>query len=67
MVSLTFFFSLEAYHFGVKYLTALNGADAAQAQEASTIVLEAIRLPDIFQYDDLLDIPVVKSLQNHKV
>lgn len=58
--------SLESYQFGVKYLSTFTSSDESQSQEAATVILEAIRLPEVLQYDTLLDIPVIKQLENSK-
>lgn len=54
----------ESYQFGVKYLSTFASGD--ESQEAAAVILEAIRLPEVLQYDTLLDIPVIKQLETSK-
>lgn len=55
--------SAESYQWGVKFLSTYEGPDASQLQEAVITVLEAIKLPSHYQFDSLLDFPLVKQLE----
>ncbi len=50
----------------MKYLSTFDGPDPSQTNEAATAALEAIRLPNLLQFDTLLDLPLVKQLETSK-
>jgi len=53
----------EAFKWSVKYLAIFeNAKDPEAITEAVSLVKEAISLPQLYQMDDLLDIPAVKGL-----
>jgi len=58
--------SIEAYHWSVKFLSTFDGPDATQLHEAAGAVLEAIKQPDLLQFDVLLDLILVKQLETSK-
>eukprot|EP01117_Protostelium_nocturnum_P020496 TRINITY_DN9245_c0_g1_i1.p1 TRINITY_DN9245_c0_g1~~TRINITY_DN9245_c0_g1_i1.p1 ORF type:complete len:438 (+),score=119.08 TRINITY_DN9245_c0_g1_i1:129-1316(+) len=55
---------VEAYQWSTKYLAASEGVDSESTEEAFGAALEAIRLPTLFRFDDLLELAPVKQLQS---
>lgn len=56
--------SKEAHKWTTKYLGTFKAEEAAQsAEEGLEAALDAIRLPDLFQFDGLLDLVPVKQLE----
>lgn len=47
----------------MKYLSEFEQIDDSAKEEASKTVIEAIKLPNLYQLDDLLDLPAVKELE----
>jgi len=58
--------SLEAYQWSVKFLSTYDSPDTSQTNEAAAAVLEAIKQPDLLQFDALLDLTLVKQLETSK-
>jgi len=58
--------SIEAHFWLVKYLSTYEGPDPTQTNEAASAALEAIKLPNLLQFDALLDLPLVKQLESSK-
>jgi len=61
--------SLQSYNWGVKYLQAFEGATPEELvsanEDAALTITEAIKHPDILQFDSLLNLAAVKKLENH--
>jgi len=57
---------IESHYWMVKFLSTYDGPDASQINEAAAAALEAIRLPNLLQFDTLLDLALVKQLENSK-
>jgi len=59
--------SNEAHKWTVQYLNLFdNEANSEETtNEAVNAALEAIRLPDLFQFDSLLDVQAIKQLEKH--
>jgi translation initiation factor 3 subunit M len=55
--------SPEAQKWTIKYLTNIKGSADEVASEAANAVLEAIRTPDLYQFDGLLDVVAIKQLE----
>jgi len=58
--------SIEAHHWLVKYLATFDGPDSSTISDAAAAALEAIRLPNLLQFDSLLDLAPVKQLETSK-
>jgi hypothetical protein len=50
----------------VKYLATFDKADPSQLTEAASVALAAIALPNLFQFDTLLDLPLIKQMESSK-
>jgi translation initiation factor 3 subunit M len=55
--------SAEAHKWTVKYLSTFQGSSEEQTTEAVNAALDAIRSTDLYQFDDLLDVPSIKQLE----
>jgi len=59
--------SIEAHKFTTKYLSTFQGGldneQAAATEEAIGAILEAVRLPELYQFDELLELFPVKNLE----
>eukprot|EP01118_Nematostelium_gracile_P016042 TRINITY_DN6560_c0_g1_i2.p1 TRINITY_DN6560_c0_g1~~TRINITY_DN6560_c0_g1_i2.p1 ORF type:complete len:399 (+),score=131.38 TRINITY_DN6560_c0_g1_i2:236-1432(+) len=56
--------SEEAHKWTVKYLSTLNQSTSEEIKEAAEAALDAIRLPDLYQFDSLLSLKSVQQLEN---
>jgi translation initiation factor 3 subunit M len=61
--------SMQSHQWGIKYLQAFEGASEeeinAALDDAVQIITEAVKHPDILQFDNFLAFSVVKKLENH--
>lgn len=55
----------EAHKWTIQYLNLLDNNSNSEENEAVNAALEAIRLPDLFQFDSLLDVQAIKQLEKH--
>lgn len=55
--------SAEAQRWTIKYLTNIKGSADEVSNEAANAVLEAIKTPDLYQFDGLLDVAAIKQLE----
>lgn len=57
--------SLSAHRYLVRYLATFEAteADASVLEEAAGAATEAVRLPEVFQLDQLLELPVTRHLE----
>jgi len=58
--------SIEAYKWTIRYLSTFESAsdDGSGREEAINAALDAIRIPDLYQFDTLLDSVPIKHLEN---
>jgi len=55
--------SAEAQRWTIKYLTNIKGSADEVSNEAANAILEAIKTPDLYQFDGLLDVSAIKQLE----
>jgi len=55
----------QTYRWTVRYLSKFGAGDSAAVPEAAAAALDAIKAPDLFQFDALLELPAVQTLKGH--